>query len=161
MSVYVGISSIMLSDAYKTIWACQSHKQLQVVVFSHCSRSLTQYWANFKNIVTITHLDPNTNKIQVESYQRYHLRCQRPEQKPYIVKESSKLLYPPSSLVHCVCSCLQAAGVHSFCPLACCLHHWSDIHAEDALPHLWHSRGRRTGWASPSHTIIVKILTLQ
>lgn len=55
-----------------------------------------------------------------------------------------------SSLMYCVCSCHQATGVHSVCPLASCLHHWSDIHTEDALPHLRHSCWRRTGYESPS-----------
>lgn len=50
-----------------------------------------------------------------------------------------------------MCSCRKATGVHSVCPLASCLHHWSDIHAEDTLPHLWHPCWRRTGYESPSH----------
>lgn len=44
----------------------------------------------------------------------------------------------------------QAFGVHSVRSLASCLHHWSDLHTEDSLPHLWHPRWRRTRHVSPA-----------
>lgn len=47
-------------------------------------------------------------------------------------------------------SCPQAFGVHSVRSLASCLHHWSDLHTEDSLPHLWHPCWRRTRHVSPA-----------
>lgn len=47
-------------------------------------------------------------------------------------------------------SCPQAFGVHSVRSLASCLHHWSDLHPEDSLPHLWHPCWRRTRHVSPA-----------